>query len=48
MKYRKCPKCKGTMIVVKDGTVFYRCSQCSYEAKTKVEIDQLEHYNKST
>ncbi len=24
---------------------FYRCSQCSYEAKTKEEIEQLKSYD---
>jgi len=42
MRYKKCPKCKGSMINLGD---FYRCSQCGYEAKTKEEIDQLKSYD---
>lgn len=39
MRYKKCPRCKGTMIKTNE---FYRCSQCNYEAKTKEEIEELE------
>ena len=42
MRYKKCPKCKGTMMVIDDR---YRCAQCSYEPKTKEEIKKLEGYN---
>ena len=42
MRFKKCPKCKATMMRVDD---YYRCSQCSYEAKTKEEIEGLEEYN---
>lgn len=43
MQYKKCPKCKATMIFV-EGV--FRCSQCRYEAKTNEEIGQLETYQK--
>lgn len=43
MQYKKCPKCKATMILI-DGV--YRCSQCRYEAVTKEEIAELENYKK--
>ena len=42
MRYKKCPKCKGTILKVDDH---YRCAQCNYEPKTKEEIKKLESYN---
>lgn len=32
------------MIAVNETPLFYRCSQCRYEAKTKEEIEKLENY----
>jgi uncharacterized Zn finger protein (UPF0148 family) len=42
MRYKKCPKCKGSMIRNEEG--YYKCSQCNHVAKTKEEIDKLENY----
>lgn len=41
MRYKKCPKCKGTMIKTNET---YCCSQCNYVAKTQQDIDRLENY----